>query len=330
MTNKVSLIVTVLNEADNIKLLLEAITSQTRLPDEVIMVDGGSIDGTVRIIKKYLKKEADRNPKIKKLLTNNFLIKKLPGSNRSIARNWAISNAKHPLIAITDAGCVPRPDWLEELYKTYEKTESPIVGGFFFGLPLTPFEQAVVAYTLQMPDRVNPNRFIPTTRSVMITKEIWGRLGGFDEDLSANEDFPFFFFARLDKVDIAFNQDAVVGWIPRRNFNEFIRMIYAFARGDIEAGIVRSRVQLLFGRYILVLGAVLFLVIARGTPIPQLLPVLAFWLSVYLLWAIWKNVRYVPKGWYWLPILQLTADLTVMTGSIMGLVNRYRYQPQVQ
>ena len=43
---RTSLIVTVLNEADTIDQLLESVVAQTCLPDEVVVVDGGSSDRT--------------------------------------------------------------------------------------------------------------------------------------------------------------------------------------------------------------------------------------------------------------------------------------------
>ena len=44
---KVSLIATVLNEAATITALFDSILAQTRPPDEVVVVDGGSADETV-------------------------------------------------------------------------------------------------------------------------------------------------------------------------------------------------------------------------------------------------------------------------------------------
>lgn len=327
---KVSLIVTVLNEAQTIELLLEAIATQTKLPDEFIIVDGGSSDSTIKIINKFVKIKTKQSSKAAKLFKENFTLKKLPNSNRAQARNWAISKAKHQLIAITDASCIPQPSWLEKLFNTYKNTRSPIIGGYFFGLATTPFEQAVVAYTLQAPHTLNPETFIPTTRSVLLTKKIHQELGGFDEQLTTNEDFPFFFFAKEKGVEIELCKEALVGWIPRSNLSQFIKMIFGFAKGDIEAGIVRPRVQLLFGRYLLVLTAVVGLILFTDVTWLQLLPALLFWLAIYLIWAIYKNARYAPQGWYWLPLFQLIADLTVMVGSIEGLVSRYKYQPQVE
>ncbi len=55
----VSLIITVLNEAITIELLLNAINRQKLLPTEVMIVDGGSTDKTVTKIEQFA---ADNKP----------------------------------------------------------------------------------------------------------------------------------------------------------------------------------------------------------------------------------------------------------------------------
>ena len=52
----ISLCITVFNEEKYITALLESIVSQTKQPDEVIIVDGGSTDKTVALIKPYQSK----------------------------------------------------------------------------------------------------------------------------------------------------------------------------------------------------------------------------------------------------------------------------------
>ncbi|MCA9908000.1 MAG: glycosyltransferase, partial [Anaerolineae bacterium] len=49
----ISLICTVLNEGDNLRGLLDSIVGQTRPPDEIVFVDGGSHDNTVAILHEY-------------------------------------------------------------------------------------------------------------------------------------------------------------------------------------------------------------------------------------------------------------------------------------
>ena len=50
---KVSLIVTALNEEDSIGGLLDSVTGQIKIPDEVIIVDAGSTDNTVQLIEEF-------------------------------------------------------------------------------------------------------------------------------------------------------------------------------------------------------------------------------------------------------------------------------------
>lgn len=52
---RVSLIFTVLNEEKSVKNLLDSLLKQTRKPDEIVVVDGGSKDRTVEILKQYRK-----------------------------------------------------------------------------------------------------------------------------------------------------------------------------------------------------------------------------------------------------------------------------------
>ena len=48
---KVSLISTVKDAADHIDAFLTSVAGQTRPPDEVIVVDGGSTDGTLELLR---------------------------------------------------------------------------------------------------------------------------------------------------------------------------------------------------------------------------------------------------------------------------------------
>ncbi|MCX7671294.1 MAG: glycosyltransferase, partial [Anaerolineae bacterium] len=77
---RVSVICTVLNEGDAIRRLLDSLLAQTRPPDEVVIVDGGSRDQTVAILREY----ADRLPL-------QVLVE--PGANISRGRNVAIAAA---------------------------------------------------------------------------------------------------------------------------------------------------------------------------------------------------------------------------------------------
>jgi glycosyltransferase involved in cell wall biosynthesis len=305
----ISIICTTFNEEMTIEDLLESLASQTFAAKEIIICDGGSLDQTREKIKSFSENHSKYHIKL--------ITKK---GNRSVGRNAAITAAATKLIAITDAGCIPDPTWLAELHKQYEITKSPIVAGYYRGLPSTAFEAAVIPYVLVMPDKVDPHNFLPATRSMLLEKKVWISVGGFDEKLSLNEDYPFAKKIKKQGFKISFAPKAVVSWLPRKTLSEFATMISRFAQGDVQAGIVRPKVTFLFARYLLlvmVLGVVLYF-----STLKNALSLSLVLFVVYSLWAIQKNGTYAKNGWYWLPVLQYVADFSVMKGSLLGLFSK--------
>src|SRR3989344_5020828 len=98
---KISLIITTLNEQKTILPLLQSIKLQTKKPAEVIIVDAGSEDNTVSLIKQF-KNSSQLNLKL-------FIQK----GNRAAGRNYAVKKAVGQGIAVTDAGCVLNKNWLK-------------------------------------------------------------------------------------------------------------------------------------------------------------------------------------------------------------------------
>ena len=98
---RVTVISTVLNEGEAIRRLLDSLLAQTRRPDEVVIVDGGSRDNTVAVIQEY----AGRLPL-------RVLVE--PGANISRGRNVAIAAATGDVIASVDAGVWLETQWLEK------------------------------------------------------------------------------------------------------------------------------------------------------------------------------------------------------------------------
>lgn len=305
--NDVTVIITVLNESHTIDSLLVALMRQTRLPDEVIIVDGGSRDNTFEKSVSFGKQHPELHIKV--------LQKK---GNRSIGRNTAIRIAHTQLIAVTDAGCIPHSTWIEKLLEKKIATELFVVAGYYDAQPANAFEEAMVPYVLVMPDRVDSDNFLPATRSMLITKKSWEKVGGFDETLSDNEDYAFAHSLKKSNISIVFTADAKVTWTPRQNLRQFAWMIFRFARGDTFSGIVRPKVVFLFGRYAFFFITACMTVYLRGILLACIYTGVS--LGIYVVWSLLKNYRYTPRGWYWLPLLQITADIAVMTGSLSGLV----------
>ena len=109
----ISVIATVSNERNNIERLLESLADQTRRPDEVIICDGGSSDGTAEQITRYAQEKSERLPNLTLIVE--------PGANISRGRNLAIAAARGEIIAVTDAGVRLDARWLEWLAAGFDK-----------------------------------------------------------------------------------------------------------------------------------------------------------------------------------------------------------------
>lgn len=291
---KVAVVITVLNERETIGGLTSALKSQTLQPAEIIIVDGGSTDGTWEWLRKA--------PGIRAIQKRG---------NRSAGRNFGVSQSKSPVIAFTDAGCIPQPDWLQELTKPFADAQVQVVSGYYKGSPNNVFEKCLVPYVLVMPDQV-AGEFLPATRSMALRRSVWNTSGGFNQKLGHNEDYEY--AHRLKKLGYRFTfaPAAVVGWQPRKNLRQAAWMFLRFAIGDAQAGILRSKVKLLALRYYLFFFGVFLSKYVWLLAVP------------YLLWAIGKNYKYVKdvRAVYWLPLIQLTADIMVLFGTIVGLLSR--------
>lgn len=310
MNKKASLALTVFNETKSIGILLNSILSQTRLPDEIIIVDGGSTDDTVKKIKDC----KEKNSYFKKKL--ELIVK--PGENRPSGRNISIDNARNEIVAITDSGCELDKKWFEKITAPFSDYSIDLVSGYYKAASSSVFEKCLAPYVLVMPDRLNPKDFLPSARSMAFKKSVWKRAGGFPQEYPLNEDYVF--NLRLKKLGkkFYFVKDAIVYWLPRENIKKSFLMFYYFAKGDAQAKIIRPKVILIFARYTLGFF-LLFLFLFSGSLF--YLRIIFYILALYIIWSVSKNYYYVKK-WqaiFLLPLIQFTADFAVLTGTTLGL-----------
>src|ERR1035437_3508253 len=106
----ISVIATILNEVEDIDGLVSSLVRQTLAPAEIIVVDGGSTDGTWE----RLQAGALECPNLKAIQDESCSLKESPGPIAR-GRNVAIAAASSEVIACADAGCVYGPDWLARL-----------------------------------------------------------------------------------------------------------------------------------------------------------------------------------------------------------------------
>jgi glycosyltransferase involved in cell wall biosynthesis len=318
----VSVIVTVKNEASSIGTLLNSLTQQTVRPSEVVIVDGGSTDGTVERIEDY-----------RKDLPIKLLIRE--GTNISQGRNAAIGAASGEIIASTDAGVRLVPNWLEELTRRLEEDPSThLVSGFFLPEPLSVFEIAMGATVLPVQADIDPERFLPSSRSVAYRKEAWEEVGGYPEWLDYCEDLVFDFALRNAGYKFSFAPEAVAYFRPRPNLRAFWRQYFQYARGDGKADLWRRRHAIRYLTYLVALPSIALLgllhhplwwsllvggaVVYLRTPYRRLRPMLTG-----------LSISDKVKAILWVPIIRVWGDVAKMVGYPVGLVWRVRHSQEI-
>lgn len=313
---KISVVVTVLNEEKTIAALLESLFIQTKKPEQIIVVDGGSSDSTVEIIRHYQRKDG----RIK------LLVEKC---SRARGRNLGCEIAKEEIVAVTDAGCVADKDWLRNLTLPFENTRVDVVAGFYQMKGTGSFGRAASVFLGVGPDNFDVN-FLPSTRSMSFRKSVWEEVGGFPEGAKgAAEDTVFNY--RLIKAGAKFSRmkNATVEWGMPDNLPEFFRKIFNYAKGDARSkiwifpgkGIASHNIKALFIFLRYLIGAFFLVLCFR---FPFMLAYLFFGFLIYLAWACRKIYLEFEdkKVALWGPILQITSDLAVMKGFLSGIIGR--------
>lgn len=224
---KISLITTVYNEEKNIALFLDSVLKQSKKPDEIIIVDGGSKDKTFEILKSYGRKV----PWIK--------VYQLKKANISQGRNFAINKSVGDVIFTSDCGTIFEDEWIEKLLTGFS-TGADVVFGKYFVKPSNVFEMYLVS---RLPNwkKVNPDKFLPSNRQVAFKKEVWKKVGGYPEHLKRADDSWFHEKAHKLNFKYYFVKNASVQWMLDRNLKNMLKLGFLDSKTEGFAGLFLKR-----------------------------------------------------------------------------------------
>lgn len=313
---RVSVCITTFNEEKSIGELLESLLAQSKKPDEIVVVDGGSKDRTVEIIRHFQKK--DRKIKL--------LVQKC---SRAEGRNIGVEIARNDIIAITDAGCVAQRDWLEKITSPFIHPEVDILAGFYKMVGETPMQKALSIFLGVTSSKFGMN-FLPSARSMAFRKEAWEKVGGFPErKINTAEDTDFNYKAVKMGMKYARVKSAIVEWGIPQHLKEGLAKMHEYAKWDAMYGIWWHPTQKLSSHNIRVISIFLryltgFALLILGFRTPLLWWLAGFGIVLYFLWAfrkVYSETREVISG-IWGIIIQFSADFAVMSGFIKGLLIR--------
>jgi len=300
---RISVVVPVRNEADSIRDLLDSLLSQTRLPTEIVITDGGSNDGTPEIIEGYVRQG---NPV--RLIREKLA---LPGRGR----NLAAAQASSEWLAFIDAGIRPEADWLAALSKRAEAEGADVVYGAWEPVVDNFFKKCAAIAYLPPPAR-NGDSFIRPRflASALMRRVVWESAGGFPEHLRSAEDIVFMNNIERGNFRVVSAPDALVHWQIQSTLWRTFKRFRTYARNNMRAGLWRQWQAAVFKRYGLLLVSVLPAIVlgSRWLIVP-----LVLWLSMLTaraVVAIRRNRACYPAG-----IFQNLARMIVIVGLLATL-----------
>jgi glycosyltransferase involved in cell wall biosynthesis len=225
----ISVIVPARNEEASIGATLTALRGQTYRNLQIVVVDGGSTDGTVAVVERHRAED----PRVE--LVHN------PRQIIPAALNLALAHARGRWLVRMDAHSTVGPDYVAHAVARLQEGRWGGVGGRKNGTGTTPAGRAIAAAlgsrfgvggslyhhgtTEQTVDHI-PFGAYPT--------ELVRQLGGWDERLVANEDFEFDHRLRESGAELLFDPALTISWQSRQTVRELYQQYRRYGKGKVD------------------------------------------------------------------------------------------------
>jgi glycosyltransferase involved in cell wall biosynthesis len=316
---RVALVMPVRNDATSVRPTMDAIFASTRLPDEIVIADGLSTDGTRELIKEY----EGRGVAIH-VIPN-------PSLWAGGGRNAAARATNCDILVLDDFGNLIEPGYIEAIVRPFEDDEQiELVSGLFQMQVTSDFEHCVAAihyfdnYVLdrlshEEVQRLLPEVILPGGLCTAVTRRMWLAAGGQPEWLAKGQDklFSRKVYALGGKSVIA--TDARLQHHVRSNAVDLFRQLFFYGRGNGQMRFISrhvARLMIIYGSFI----ALLALGFAS-----TLFPVIAGLLFLAYAWRAGvrkiilvdgglKKLRYIPMAC----LVLVTRDIGSVLGHLLG------------
>jgi len=313
---EVAVVVPVLDEEESLPALLGDLAAQEPPLREIVVVDAGSTDGTLAL----LRAKQERLPTLR--------IVEAPGATPGRGRNEGVGAASAERIVTLDAGSRVGPGFVAALAAAAD--DHRVAVGVTEPDARTAFERASGWFTLHAfkpPEGPGPiaGELLPAGRSgLCFAPDAWKDAGGYPPELPWGEDKVFARALRRSGHELVVVPEAVVRWRPRGSLREIYRQYRNYGRGDALAGLDRQNELVTFGVY--GAGVVLAGLFALGsrTAGALLAAGAAGYLALFVLAA--RRSLGADAALAWVPPLRLVVDAAKMHGFLEGLLRGRRYR----
>ena len=212
---------------------LESVLSQTERDLQVIVVDGASGDRTREIVRWH----AERDPRVE-LLVN------AEGGGIPTSLNAGLRAARGRWLVRVDAHATIPPEYVRRVVSHLATGRWGGVGGRKDGVGETPTGRAIAA-ALASPFGVGNSTYHHGTKLQSVDHVPFGayptgllrEIGGWDERLSANEDYELDYRLRRKGHQLLFDPRVAIAWRCRQRIPDLFRQYRRYGRG--KAAVVR-------------------------------------------------------------------------------------------
>lgn len=281
---RVAVVIPCRNEAPFVAGVLDAIRAQDVVVDEVIIVDGGSEDGTMDIVRQY----AARYPDFPSRAVTAY------GANIAAVLNAGISASRSDVIVRMDSHSRPAGDYVRRALQALLETDAAVVGGVWQisaggpGRVATAIARAVAhpmgagdaAYRLGTTRGIGRRR-VDTVPFGCFRRSHWQQIGGYNEHLLVNEDYEFNYRTRQTGSEVVLDTAIRCEYFARPTFAALARQYFRYGwwKGRMLRQHPRS-IRLRQAIPALFLPAWLLLIVLAAM-VPTVMPAVAALLIVY-------------------------------------------------
>ncbi len=298
----VTIILPIRNEARHIARCLEAVMSQDYPSDkiEILVMDGMSDDGTREIVARF----AAQDPRVR-LIDN-------PSRIVPTALNRGIAKARGGVIIRVDGHAVIATDYVRRCIDNLAKVDADCVGGPIRTIGGTWVARSI-AIAQSSPFGVGNAAFRYASRAQYVDtlafgayrREVFDRIGLFDEELVRNQDDEFNFRLTRSGGKIWLDPEIRSDYFSRATLRALWKQYFEY--GFWKVRVIQKHARpaswrhLVPAVFVLALLASAALSIVSGSPI-LFLAVVASYAAASLTASLWLAAR---QGWRYLPILPL-------------------------
>lgn len=229
----VTVVIPAYNEAAHLGACLDSVRAQEHANLQIVVVDADSPDGTADLVRERMVDDA------------RIELVRHPRRNIPSSLNVALQHARGTWLVRVDAHSTIGPTYVATAVDRLRRQEWAGVGGRKDGVGSTPAGRAIaVAMASRLGVGNSVYHFGTTAQEVdhlafgAYRLDVVREMGGWDETLTANEDFEFDHRLRKAGHHLLFDPALVIDWQCRQSVPDLFRQYRRYGRGKVDVAVL--------------------------------------------------------------------------------------------